>query len=89
MVPMAHVLDFDKVSVLRGRKDEHQAPPYLGVAEQRSDDFWPEVSCGLWLKQPADPANAPRRVLGEIALIIGWSRPMWRTASSGSSARRT
>lgn len=67
---MAHVLDFDKVSALRGRTGERRVPRHLGAAEQSSDDFWPEVSCGLWLKEPADPANAPRRVLGEIALIL-------------------
>ena len=68
---MAHVVDFGKISALRGRTGERQAPRQLGVAEQSSDDFWPEVSCGLWLKKPADPANAPRRVLAEIALILG------------------
>ncbi len=68
---MAHVLDFDKVAALRGRTVERQVPRYIEAAEQSSGDFWPEVSCGLWLKQSADPANAPRRVLGEIALILG------------------
>lgn len=68
---MAHVLDFGKISALRSGAGERQARPCHGTAQQHSDDFWPEVSCGLWLKQPADPANTPRRVLGEIALILG------------------
>ena len=66
---MAHVLDFDKVAAVRGRTVERQVR--YGAAKQGSDGFWPEVSCGLWLKQPANPANAPKRVFGEIALILG------------------
>ncbi|HEX4294550.1 MAG TPA: hypothetical protein VHZ29_10480 [Rhizomicrobium sp.] len=65
---MAHILDFGKVSALRGRTSERQASPHQG---ESSNDFWPEVSCGLWLMQPTDPANAQRRVFGEIALILG------------------
>jgi hypothetical protein len=32
--------------------------------------FWPEVECGLWHRGP-DPANSPKRVAFEIALILG------------------
>jgi hypothetical protein len=40
---------------------------------EEPDDFWPEVSSGLWVNQPVpvSPANAPGRVLSEILLILG------------------
>ena len=60
---MADILEFQSLS--------------RGPAKRRAEDgaaysFWPEVECGLWRAQTSpDPANAPRRVVLEIALILG------------------
>jgi hypothetical protein len=66
VMAMAKVLKFDEAIPVAARprgRAAHAAHP--------SDDFWPEVSRGARESQWPDPANAPRRVLGEMALIVG------------------
>ena len=64
---MADVLRFETART--GRRPQVQASRH----DAEPDDFWPEVSSGLWATQPppADPANSPGRVLGEMGLILG------------------
>jgi len=59
---MADILEFQSLS-------RERAPRRAGT-EDAACSFWPEVECGLWRAQ-ADPANAPKRVALEIALILG------------------
>ena len=57
---MAHILDFDRVLNFHGRAAR------AGKAEPA--EYWPGVSCGPCAAP--DPANAPQRVLAEMALIL-------------------
>ena len=72
---MAQILKFDEAVranvAQQGRDDFHIAR--CEQSGQESDDFWPEVSSGLWvnLPGPVNPANAPGRVLSEMLLIVG------------------
>lgn len=70
---MAHVLEFAQSRGVRRLEAAAARAPTSKThpAERQNDDCWPEVSCGLWVKQPVDPANTPRRILGEMALILG------------------
>jgi hypothetical protein len=78
MASMAQVLKFDE-AIGRGnaRKDGRsggEAAPRGWPAEREPDDFWPEVSSGLWVsKEPIlpDPGNSPGRVFTEVFLILG------------------
>ena len=72
---MAQTLKFDEAV---GRTVPQQRRARLQVVSREQsveepDDFWPEVSRGLWVagEQPVDPANTPRRVFFEILLILG------------------
>ena len=72
---MAQILKFDeavRANVAQLRRDEFHIAP-REQSGQVSDDFWPEVSNGLWVSQPGpvNPANAPGRVLSEMLLIAG------------------
>ncbi|HEX4861212.1 MAG TPA: hypothetical protein VFV07_08250 [Rhizomicrobium sp.] len=61
---MADILQFQSLS--------RERPPQRAGAEDTAYSFWPEVECGLWHAQAApDPANTPKRVALEIALILG------------------
>ncbi len=66
MAQMAHILHFDRVFC--GLKREAGA---VADARPELNDFWPDVQCSLC--PPVDPANAPRRVLAEMALALAGS----------------
>ena len=51
---MAHILDFD-------RRAPRPSP---------ANDYWPEVACGLWMKQPVEPKNSERRVVREVLVTL-------------------
>ena len=74
---MAQVLKFEEAIGSRGapkdRRGDRVAARRDRSAELESDDFWPEVSSGLWVNDPipVDPANAPERVMTEMLLILG------------------
>jgi len=76
---MATILDFHRISgpaVSALNCDAQLAPadrkrPPL---DEERDDYWPEVSSGLWVADgncDPRPENAPGRVLSEIGLILG------------------
>lgn len=72
---MAQILKFEEAVranvAQQGRDDFHIVRREQPV--QESNDFWPEVSSGLWVNQPGpvNPANSPGRVLSEMILIMG------------------
>ena len=74
---MAQVLKFDEAISRGSAPSEPHADSKTALrerlAEEERDDFWPEVSSGLWVKQPipVNPANSPQRVLTEVMLILG------------------
>ena len=76
VMAMAQVLKFDEAAgrhnIPQQRRSDFQVARRERLVEE-SDDFWPEVSSGLWVNQPVpvNPANAPGRVLSEILLILG------------------
>jgi|HubBroStandDraft_5_1064220.scaffolds.fasta_scaffold71472_2 hypothetical protein len=56
--------------ILQFQSPSRERAPQRASAEDSAHSFWPEVECGLWHAQ-AEPANAPKRVALEIALILG------------------
>jgi len=75
---MAKVLKFEDAIGTRDvpaeRRTARDVASRSRSTEHGSDDFWPEVSSGLWVCRgplPVDPANKPGRVLAEMALILG------------------
>ena len=70
---MAQILKFDEASGSRNVPWQQRSKFEAARRVEESDDFWPEVSRGLWVNQPVpvNPANAPGRVLTEMLLILG------------------
>lgn len=70
---MAQILRLQETYGTRGGLHEPQIRIQDRRDEGESYSFWPEVSCGAWSVNPAqpDPRNSPRRVLSEMMLIIG------------------
>ena len=75
---MAQVLKFHEAigrgNALNERGSDGHAAQRGRVAERELDDYWPELSSGLWVSQePAvsDPRNSPRHVFTEVFLILG------------------